>query len=130
MRLRIDRAAAYSVVSTGVAEIIPVKMPLVKIDMGSMFYSQSHAPGKDEGQVGISMAVSIGHAATHQGHGRVEQRLSVQIFGLGEPAMHTVRGEGAQGSGFPWLGSVMVTQFMPGLGIPNSGWASRPHSHY
>ena len=69
MCLRIDRTAAYSVVSTGVTEIIPVKMPLIKIDMGSMFYSQSHATGKNEGQVGISMAVSIGHAATHQGHG-------------------------------------------------------------
>ena len=49
MCLRIDRTAAYPVVSTGVTEIISVKMPLVKIDMGSMFYSQCHATSKDEG---------------------------------------------------------------------------------
>ena len=121
MRLRIDRTAAYSVVSTGVSEIIPVKMPLIKIDMGSMFYSQSHAPGKDEGQVGISMAVSIGHAATHQGHGRVEQGLSVKIFGLGESAYEVCvlfEGEGvAKGQVFHVVGvAVMVTQFVPGLG--------------
>ena len=65
-------AAAESVVLARIVQIVAVEMALVEVQVSTMLQTQSCTSGEDDGQVGISVAVTLGHSASEHGHGGVE----------------------------------------------------------
>ena len=73
MGIGIERAAADSVMIARFVEGVTVEVTLIEIEVTSVFYSKSGSACQDEWEVGITMAVPIGHAASKKRHGGVEE---------------------------------------------------------
>ena len=73
MGIGIERAAADSVMISRFVEGVTVEVTLIEIEVTSVFYSESGPACQDEWEVGITVAVPIGHSTSKKRHGGVEE---------------------------------------------------------
>lgn len=112
--------------SSRVVEAVAVKVAFVEIEVPSMLDAKAGSSGENKRQVGVSVAVSIGHASSHEGHGGVEQGFAVQVLGLGQSADEVAElfeGKGvAKRKVLHVIGvAVVVAEFVTGLGNAKLG---------
>ena len=70
---------------TGIVELIALEVSLIEVEMAAVLQTEVRAAGEYQREIGITMAVAVGHPATEQCHGRAQQRLAVEIVGLCQP---------------------------------------------
>lgn len=121
MSIGVGGAAAEAVVFAGFVESVSVEMALVEVDVAAVFEAEVGTACEDEGEVGVSVAVAIGHAATKEGHGRAEERLASKILGFGESGEEVAElfdGKGVVVGEFFHVSFItaVVAELVPGLG--------------
>ena len=62
-------AAAEAVVGAGLVERVTVKVALVEVHMASVLQAEIRAASEYQWQIGVAMAVTVGHAAAEERHG-------------------------------------------------------------
>ena len=73
MGIGIERAAADAVMIARFVEGVSIEVTLIEIEVTSVFYSESGPACQYEWEVGVTVAVPIGHAASKKRHGGVEE---------------------------------------------------------
>ena len=66
--VRVCGAAAEPVVFAGFVELVAAEVALVEVEVASVLQAKLRATSKHERQVGIAMAVAVGHAAAEECH--------------------------------------------------------------
>lgn len=68
MGIRVRWATAEAVVFAGLVEGVAVEMALVEVQMTPVIQAKVRAAGEHQRQVGVTVAVAVGHAAAEERH--------------------------------------------------------------
>ena len=85
MGVRVRGAAAERVVLAGLVELVALEVALVEVEMAAVLQAEVRAAGEHQREVGVAVAVAVGHAAAEERHRRAQERLAVEILRLREP---------------------------------------------
>ena len=75
----VDWARADAVVFLSVGDVVFADRREVEIHVGAVFVSEGFSAAQDGGQIGVSVAVAVSHAAAPEDLSGVEQGLSILL---------------------------------------------------